>query len=487
MPSLPLISHPRGDAVIARRRGEPIDAGRFLADVRVVAAALPPGLHVLNACGDRYAFAVTLAAAMVTGRITLLPSTYTAEAVQRLREFAPDAFCVADANNGGMPLPTIAYPLDTSDIPGRAHADDGAGPPPADAAAQEGSGARPAPADAAAQTGGDAGPAPTDAAAQAGGGAGPAPTDAAAQTGGGAGPSPADAAAQAGGSASPAPASAAQANDALFEVPLIDAERVVAYVFTSGSTGVPVPHPKTWGRLIHSVEVAMATLGLSTSRPCTLIGTVPPQHMFGFESTVLLALIGAQAFDTGRPFYPADVSASIERAPPPRVLVSTPVHLRSLLLSHAGHARPLPALDLILSATAPLSQALAEQAEQAFHAPLMEIYGSTETGQIATRRTVRDETWQLMPDVRLEWREGQAWASQGHVEVPTPLGDVLEPRGALDDEGRANQFALTGRTADLVNIAASAPRSATSTIRSWRSTVCATPASTCPRTNGPVS
>jgi acyl-coenzyme A synthetase/AMP-(fatty) acid ligase len=366
MSSFPLISHSRADAVVAWRNGLPINAARFISDVRTVAAALPPGRHVLNACSDRYAFAVTLAAAMVEQRVTLLPSTYTAEAVQKLTEFAPDAFCVADSSNDGIPLPTVRYPLDLNeDVTKTANA----------------------------------------------------------------------------------------ATSATFDVPQIDAQRVVAYVFTSGSTGVPVPHPKTWGRLVHCVEVAMAALGLNASRPCTLIGTVPPQHMFGFESTVLLALIGGQAFDAGRPFYPADVRTAIEAAPRPRMLVSTPVHLRSLLLSlDASHAQ-LPQLDLILSATAPLSQELAKQAEEAFHAPLMEIYGSTETGQIATRRTVEGDTWQLMPGIRLEWRDGQAWASQGHIETPTPLGDLLEPRGTPDSEGSTNAFALTGRTADLVNIA----------------------------------
>jgi acyl-coenzyme A synthetase/AMP-(fatty) acid ligase len=372
MSDFPLISHTHGDAIIAWRHGKPISAARFIADVRTVAAALPPGPHLLNACSDRYAFAVTLAAAMLEQRITLLPSTYTAEAVQKLTEFAPAAFCVADSDNDGIPLPTLRYPLDTLATP-------------------DGSDTR--------------------------------------------------------------PGQALAGHDTSFDVPRIDAGRVVAYVFTSGSTGVPVPHPKTWGRLVHCVHVAMGALGLSVARPCTLIGTVPPQHMFGFESTVLLALIGGQAFDAARPFYPADVTAALEAAPRPRALISTPVHLRSLLLSLDGQDARLPELDLILSATAPLSQELAAQAEHAFHTSLMEIYGSTETGQIATRRTTQGDTWQLMPGIHLEWREGQAWASQGHIETPTALGDLLEPRGTLDAQGRATGFALTGRTADLVNIA----------------------------------
>ncbi|CAM2146937.1 Beta-hydroxyacyl-ACP dehydratase [Pararobbsia alpina] len=394
MNHLPLISHTRADAIVARHRGEPIHASRFIADVRAVAAALPPGVHVLNACSDRYAFAVTLAAAMLDHRITLLPSTYTPEAVERLKDFAPDTFCVADGDNDGIPLRTVRYPIA---LPWEA-----------------------------AGTSGMAG------------------------TTGVAGSGPEPKAASPSGSESETRSVSDAGTD--FDVPQIHVDRVVAYVFTSGSTGVPVPHAKRWGHLVHCVLVAKAALELDTSRTHTLIGTVPPQHMFGFESTILLALLGGEAFDTGRPFYPADIVEAIASAPEPRVLVTTPVHLRSLLIGIDAQTT-LPHLDLVLSATAPLSTDLATQAEQRFTGPLKEIYGSTETGQIATRRTAVDDSWLLMPGIRLEWQNGQAWASEGHIETATPLGDLLEPRGVPDATGHVQRFALTGRTADMVNIA----------------------------------
>jgi acyl-coenzyme A synthetase/AMP-(fatty) acid ligase len=106
----------------------------------------------------------------------------------------------------------------------------------------------------------------------------------------------------------------------------------------------------------------------------------------------------------------------------------------------------LPAVDLIVSATAPLPQELAREAEQRFQAPLLEIYGSTESGQLATRRTARDEEWRLWPGVCLTLEEGRAWARGGHLEQPTPMCDELEP---ID----AERFLLGGRLADLVNIA----------------------------------
>jgi acyl-coenzyme A synthetase/AMP-(fatty) acid ligase len=227
-----------------------------------------------------------------------------------------------------------------------------------------------------------------------------------------------------------------------WRVPQIPASQVAAIVFTSGSTGTPLPYRKTWGRLSRCLHGGSERLGLSGGPSPTLIGTVPPQHMYGFESTVLLALFSGCAFTAERPFYPADICAAISAAPRPRVLVSTPIHLRTLL----GADIELPSLDLILSATAPLEQDLAREAERRFSTRLVEIYGSTETGQIATRRTADSRTWRLLPEVRLSADGGAVYARGGHVEQFTPLCDVVELAGV-------DEFVLHGRTADLVNVA----------------------------------
>jgi acyl-coenzyme A synthetase/AMP-(fatty) acid ligase len=225
-------------------------------------------------------------------------------------------------------------------------------------------------------------------------------------------------------------------------MPHIPDEQLAAIVFTSGSTGAPLPYRKTWGKLARCVRDGVARLGLADGRSHSLVGTVPPQHMYGFESTVLAALQSGNAFTAEHPFYPADICAAIESTPRPRVLVSTPVHLRALLAA----GLELPPLDLIVSATAPLARELACEAEEKFKARLLEIYGSTETGQIALRCTAESATFRLWPDVRLRADNGQVYAYGGHVEQMTPMCDVLE---LIADE----EFRLHGRTADLVNLA----------------------------------
>jgi acyl-coenzyme A synthetase/AMP-(fatty) acid ligase len=227
-----------------------------------------------------------------------------------------------------------------------------------------------------------------------------------------------------------------------FSVPHIAAAQLAAIVFTSGSTGTPIPYRKTWGLLARCIRAGAPRLGLLDGRAHTIIGTVPAQHMYGFESTVLLALLTGNAFSAERPFYPADVAAAVDRVPRPRALVTTPIHLRTLLASEVE----FPPVDLVVSATAPLTQKLAREVEEKYRTPLLEIYGSTETGQIAMRRTAQTDAWQLWPGVRLTVSKDQVFARGGHIEQLTPMCDVIEITG--EDE-----FLLHGRTADLVNVA----------------------------------
>ena len=225
-------------------------------------------------------------------------------------------------------------------------------------------------------------------------------------------------------------------------VPHIPAEQIAAIIFTSGSTGQPVPNEKSWGGLVRGAAAGRRRLGLQAYPGMAVLGTVPPQHMYGLESTVLMVMQGGLALHAGRPFYPAEILAELTALPRPRCLVTTPIHLRALLAETAG----LPQLDFLLCATAPLPPQLAAAAETRFAAPLYEIYGCTEAGQVATRRTVETVEWRALPGVVLRQDERGTWVSGGHVETEVFLHDVIELRGRT-------RFLLHGRTADLVNIA----------------------------------
>jgi len=346
MQTLPLVTHNSLDKIIAWHKGTPVSVQTFLADAEHLAALMPAGKHVLNVCSNRYHFAVGLAAAIISNKISLLPPTHTPDMVQQLQAFAADVFCLHDNPDCVISLPKLLYPV----MP--AHA------------------------------------------------------------------------------------------DKRCEIPQIAIDQLVAIVFTSGSTGAPLPYEKRWGSLVDNVQAQAITLGLSASSDYTIVGTIPPQHMYGFESTVLLALQSGNALCSAQPFYPADICSAMESITASRILVSTPLHLRLLLESGLA----IPETALVLSATAPLSESLAYKVEASFRAPLIEIYGSTETGQIASRHTSQGEEWLLFPGVTLSQQEDKTFAQGGHVGNAVPLSDVIELVSPV-------HFLLKGRVQDLINIA----------------------------------
>ena len=238
--------------------------------------------------------------------------------------------------------------------------------------------------------------------------------------------------------------------------PAFPAARLAAIVFTSGSTGEPVGHRKSWGALAARSIDAGRRFRMRPERPAAIVATVPPYHMYGFETSVLLPLHAAAASWCGPAFYPVDIAAALAASPAPRVLVTTPLQLRALLAAPGG----LPELARVISATAPLPVEMAAAAERRWGTEVWEIFGATEVGSIASRRTVAGEVWQSYPRVRLRPAPGEAAAGAAAAKndplaacvavhaphaPPWPLSDRLELRGPT-------RFRLLGRRTDLVKL-----------------------------------
>jgi len=238
----------------------------------------------------------------------------------------------------------------------------------------------------------------------------------------------------------------AHAAAAASEVPQIDGEQIVAIGFTSGTTGQPKANPKAWSSVqassAHNTRTLGAALGLAPGDLAHVVATVPPQHMYGLELSILLPLFGPFAVHGGKPFFPADVAAALAEVPAPRMLVTTPIHLQALLRDPVA----LPPLAAIASATAPLSRELAAEAEARYGAPVIELFGSTETCVIAHRRTVGETAWHLYPDIVLKPQPDGTLVDAPYFSQPVVLQDIVE---LLPDHA----FHLCGRNADLVEIA----------------------------------
>jgi acyl-coenzyme A synthetase/AMP-(fatty) acid ligase len=345
---LPLLGAADASRVLAWRHGQPVTAGRFMAQVQAVAADLPVATAAVNLCEDRYAFLVAFCAILLRGQINLLPSSRAPQAVDEVMATHPG--CYALGEQALDPAPRGYRQLPSLDLP----------------------------------TGEHAGP-----------------------------------------------------------WPMIPTEQVVAIGYTSGSTGAPSANVKTWGSFHASNAGNLAMLRATVGTHFGIVATVPPQHMYGMEMSVLLPLLGEVGVYAGRPFFPADVAAALAEVPAPRVLVTTPVHLRALIESGIA----LPPVAAMVSATAPLPVELAQAAEKRFDAPLLEVFGSTETCVFASRRPAVDEDWLLYDNVILHPQPDGTAVEAPQLAASVTLADIV----SLSEGGR--HFRLRGRHADMLEIA----------------------------------
>jgi acyl-coenzyme A synthetase/AMP-(fatty) acid ligase len=213
-------------------------------------------------------------------------------------------------------------------------------------------------------------------------------------------------------------------------------------MFTSGSTGETVPHRNRPGFFVLGAAGNAVSVLAGLDAPANIVATVPPFHMYGFELSIWLPLLAGATVFAGLPFYPADIVEALAAMPAPRILVSTPVHLRVLMESG------VTAIDCarVFSATAPLTETLARGIEERFQCEVREIYGTTETGNVGWRRTAREDFFTLVPGMRLKTAPDGCLVSAPHIDPPIALNDRLAPDGV-------ERFRIAGRSNDIVNIA----------------------------------
>jgi acyl-coenzyme A synthetase/AMP-(fatty) acid ligase len=225
-------------------------------------------------------------------------------------------------------------------------------------------------------------------------------------------------------------------------VPDIPDDQHGAIAFTSGSTGTPKANLKTWRTLRDgSLSNSCMVLG-GSSDGLNIVATVPPQHMWGMETSILLPMFAKVAVSHITPFFPQDIVDALHSLPEPRMLVSSPVHLETLLKSGVR----AEGIQKILTATAPLSKQLAMDLETTFETHVQDIFGCTESGILATRRTAVDEAWKYSDCFELTMTDDGIKIAALHLTEDVMLPDVVE---LLAD----SRFRWLGRQEDMVNIA----------------------------------
>ena len=234
--------------------------------------------------------------------------------------------------------------------------------------------------------------------------------------------------------------------------PFIDPEHAAIISFTSGSTGQSRPNLKSWRTLRESSKINARYMLPSNHQVHYQLATVPGQHMWGLETSVLLPVFANAALVDSKPLYPADVLTTLAQLPAPRTLITTPFHLRALLHTlngeaNSGDVKRCPEIAVTLCATAPLEPELARQLESVSGGQLREVYGCSEVGSMAVRRTAQSTLWQRFDGIQFsQLPDGRTQASTAYLPASVYLDDLIKTHSEFE-------FSLQGRASDQIKIA----------------------------------
>jgi len=203
----------------------------------------------------------------------------------------------------------------------------------------------------------------------------------------------------------------------------LDRDAPLAVLFTSGTTGAARRVEKSVRHLEDEVAVLERCFGAQLGPDARVLATVAPHHLYGLLFRVLWPLAA------GRPFLRSPVLHPEELAPhsgdeAPFAVATTPVTLRHLVL-RSDLARRRGSCRAVFSSGGPLAAELARRTAEVLGCVPVEVYGSTETGGVATRQQqAGDEPWRPMPGV-----EVAVDAASGCLAVVSPFVSAGEPVG----------------------------------------------------------
>ncbi|NVN56769.1 AMP-binding protein [bacterium Scap17] len=266
----------------------------------------------------------------------------------------------------------------------------------------------------------------------------------------------------------------------------LDGARLALELCTSGSTGEPLRIAKRFAQLEAELAVhrTLWPLASATSdadpapepepepEPEPTIDTVSlsqvsHQHIYGLLVSLLRPLSEGVPFLSEACHYPEQLAAAIAQLSGLGYccqLVSSPAQLARLPQASdeprvADNSRDNAQVLRVFSSGAPLPVEAAQHAENCLQAPVIEIYGSTETGGIAHRRQHETPDWTPLPQVDLRFSPAFAVRSP-FLEQPSEWwqqADNAAPVAAESpsqvEQQAAPRFQLLGRSDRLVKLA----------------------------------
>jgi acyl-coenzyme A synthetase/AMP-(fatty) acid ligase len=229
--------------------------------------------------------------------------------------------------------------------------------------------------------------------------------------------------------------------------PTIAPDRHSLTLFTGGSTGKPRLWRKTPGNILE--EAGYLAGKFNVTERDIFIATVPPYHIYGFLFSIVIPFISRAAVMPDVYVFPREIISAAEKNAA-SVLVSVPVHYRVLKTDDLKKNE----LRLALSSAGMLDEQDAAYFSGRTGVGIHEIYGSTETGGIATRCRAADEnSWTPFDNVAWKIVNERLHVRSDFISPDLPVDEEgffqTGDRAESDGNGR---FVLQGRADGIVKI-----------------------------------
>ncbi len=166
-------------------------------------------------------------------------------------------------------------------------------------------------------------------------------------------------------------------------------------IFTGGTTGTP----QVWAKSAENIfaEGFFLASHFGVKEQDCFMATIPAYHIYGLLFSVVLPLITSATVIAETPSFPNEIS-QIAKEQGVTILASVPAHYHAM----RGVKNALE-LRLAFSSAGMLDKEDNEVFYRQNRVPVVEVYGSTETGGIATRnRSLGDDTFTPFPTI--DWK-----------------------------------------------------------------------------------
>ena len=226
-----------------------------------------------------------------------------------------------------------------------------------------------------------------------------------------------------------------------------DPDSVFLKFYTGGSTG----NPKLWSKTPRNMfeEAFYLSQRYNISKDDRILATVPPYHIYGFLFSILIPFVSSAGVVAEICTFPQEIRNALQNHSA-TILVSVPMHYRIL----RGGEIPGDSLRIAFSSAGKLNKKDGNYFHKQTGVDLVEIYGSTETGGIASRCQAANEAAMEPFDV-VDWKvvDERLCVRSAFISPEIPRdseGFFMTGDRVRNDDN--NKFLLLGRVDGIVKV-----------------------------------